>query len=355
MMFFLFAHSGAGRSSSMALDTPSHLMENPQKLRLIAVGLSFLIGLTLMCGKFYAYRMTGSSAILSDALESIINVVASAFAAASIWIAAKPPDLSHPYGHGKIEYFSAGFEGALIILAALAIFKTGWNHLFNPRDLPNLEGGLFIVALAGVVNLLLGAGLIHTGKKTHSLTLIADGKHVLTDVYTSGGVLTGLFLVYLTGWLWLDGMVAFLVGINIIFSGVWLVKRSVSGLMDASDETLLRQISEALVQERLESWIDVHQLRAWRSGNLIHLDFHLILPRYFSLELAHSEAKKLEKIIMNRFGGSASVLIHMDPCIDPDCPVCQRHLCDLRQNSVENADHWNPETFVRIKSNAEQE
>lgn len=339
----------------MALDTPSHLMENPQKLRLVAISLSFFIGTALMGGKFYAYWITGSSAILSDALESIINVVASAFAAASIWIAAKPPDSSHPYGHGKIEYFSAGFEGALIILAALGIFKTGWDHLFTPRELPHLEGGLLIVALAGVVNLLLGAGLVHTGKKTHSLILIADGKHLLTDVYTSGGVLAGLFLVYLTGWLWLDGMVACLMGINIIFSGVWLVKRSVSGLMDASDDALIGQISEVLVQERRDSWIDVHQLRAWRSGNLIHLDLHLILPRYFSLEHAHNEAKMLEKLITDRFEGSASVLIHMDPCIDPDCPVCQRQLCALRQSSVENSDHWNPGTFVRIKSDDEQE
>ena len=333
---------------------PSHLMENPQKLRFIAVGMSFLIGLVLMGGKFYAYRITASSAILSDALESIINVVASAFAAVSIWIASKPPDLSHPYGHGKVEYFSAGFEGALIILAALGIFKTGWNQLFSPRELPNLEGGLYIVAGAGIINLLLGTGLVHIGNKTHSLTLIADGKHVLTDVYTSVGVLSGLFLVYHTGWLWIDGMVACLMGINILFSGAWLVKRSVSGLMDASDETLLEQISEVLVQERRDSWIDVHQLRAWRSGNLIHLDLHLILPRYFTLENAHNEAKMLEKLIMDRFEGSASVLIHMDPCIDPDCPVCQRQLCALRQNSVENSDHWKPETFVRIKSDDEQ-
>ncbi len=336
----------------MALNTPSHLLQNPQKLRLIAVGLSFLIGLGLMGGKFYAYRITGSSAILSDALESIINVVASAFAAASIWIAAKPPDLGHPYGHGKVEYFSAGFEGALIILAAIGIFKTGWNHLLSPRELPNLEGGLYVVAGAGIINLLLGAGLVHIGNKTHSLTLIADGKHVLTDVYTSVGVLAGLFLVYHTGWLWIDGMVACLMGINILFSGTWLVKRSISGLMDASDAALLQQISEVLVQERRDSWIDVHQLRAWRSGNFIHLDFHLILPRYFSLERAHSEAKALEKIIADRFGGSASVLIHMDPCIDPDCPVCRRHNCDLRQNSVESTDDWNPESFLRIKTNS---
>ena len=108
-----------------------------------------------------------------------------------------------------------------------------------------------------------------------------------------------------------------------------------------------------MVQERRDSWIDVHQLRAWRSGNFIHLDFHLILPRYFSLERAHSEAKALEKIIADRFGGSASVLIHMDPCIDPDCPVCRRHNCDLRQNSVESRDDWNPESFLRIKTNSE--
>ena len=169
--------------------------KNQVRTRITAVSLSLVVGALLMAAKFYIYRITLSTAILSDALESIINVVASAFALGSILLAAIPPDKNHPYGHGKIEYFSAGFEGALIMLAAAGIFKTGWPRIFEPAPLPNLQEGLWLLLGASLVNLLLGLGLIRTGRKTRSLTLEADGKHVLTDVYTSVGVILGLFLV----------------------------------------------------------------------------------------------------------------------------------------------------------------
>ncbi|RPI49024.1 MAG: cation transporter [Deltaproteobacteria bacterium] len=299
-----------------------------------------------MAVKFYAYSLTHSSAILSDALESIVNIAASAFALGSILFAAKPPDESHPYGHGKIEYFSAGFEGALIIFAAIGVFKTGLSHIFHPEELPHLQSGLFILSAAGLVNLFLGAMLIRVGKRTSSLALIADGKHVLTDVYTTGGVLLGLFLVHQTGWYWLDGTIACVVGLNILVSGGKLVRQSFAGLMDASDPNLLREIAAVLEKNRKDIWIDIHQLRAWRSGNLVHIDFHLILPRYFTLEEAHGEGKEVERIMKDRFGGDASVLIHMDPCIDPDCPICRRHLCDSRHEDLEKRIAWTWETLT---------
>ncbi len=310
------------------------------RARLIAISLSFVVGVSLMAVKFYAYLLTHSSAILSDALESIINVVASAFALGSILLAANPPDESHPYGHGKIEYFSVGFEGALIILAAFGIFKTGLSHILHPQQLPHLQNGLFILLGASFVNLLLGVGLIRVGKRTRSPTLTADGKHVLTDVYTSAAVLLGLFLVHQTGWYWLDGTVACLVGLNILVSGGKLVRQSIAALMDASDPDLLKEISTLLAKHRKDIWIDVHQLRAWRSGNLVHIDFHLILPRDLTLDHAHSEGKEVEKIMKDHFGGAASVLIHMDPCIDPDCPICRRHLCDSRQEDLKKRTAW---------------
>jgi cation diffusion facilitator family transporter len=299
-----------------------------------------------MALKFYVYRITGSSAFLSDALESIINVVASAFALGSILVAAKPPDKSHPYGHGKIENFSAGFEGALIILAALGIFVTGWSHLFHPRQLPQLEKGLLILLGVSLVNFVLGLGLIRIGKRADSLALLADGKHLLADVYTTAGVLLGLFLVHHTRWYWLDGAIACLVGLHILFSGSKLVHQSFSGLMDASEPDLLRAISDLLVKHRKDLWIDIHQLRAWRSGTLLHIDLHLILPRELTLEEAHREAKELEKIIVDHFGGRASVLIHTDPCTDPDCPVCRRHLCQSRGEPEKPPAPWGLETFT---------
>jgi len=278
------------------------------------IGISLSVAVVLMALKFYTFHLTHSSAVLSDALESIINVVAAAFAVVSIWMAAQPPDSDHPYGHGKIEYFSAGFEGALIVFAAIGIFKTGISRLLMPEPLANLQVGLSILVATAAVNLLLGTGLIRVGKKTQSLTLIADGKHVLTDAYTSLGVVAGLLLVQLTGWLWLDGAIACLVGVNILLTGTRLVRQSFSALMDASDTHLLGEISRLLEAHRKGVWIDIHQLRAWRSGNFVHIDLHLVLPRDYLLDDAHAQAKDLEKLLIDHFEGNAGVLVHMDPC-----------------------------------------
>jgi len=316
------------------------------KARLTAISASLLIGASLMAVKFYAYELTHSSAILSDALESIINVVASAFALMSVLIAAKPPDASHPYGHGKIEYFSAGFEGALIIVAAVGIFRTGWSHIIEPQVLPRLELGLIILLGASLVNLLLGIGLIRVGKRTHSFILVADGQHVLTDVYTSAGVLVGLFLVRYTQWYWLDGTIACVVGLNILVAGGKLVRQSFSALMHASDPELLKEIAVLLNEHRKDIWIDIHQLRAWRSGSVVHIDFHLILPRDFSLEESHRAGKEVEDIIVKHFEGAASVLIHLDPCIDPDCPVCKRYQCGFRVEDAKDQVPWNWQTLI---------
>jgi cation diffusion facilitator family transporter len=318
--------------------------------RLLAIGASFLIGVLLMAAKFFAYWLTHSSAVLSDALESIINVVASAFALGSVIFSAKPPDACHPYGHGKIEYFSAGFEGALIILAAVGIFATGLDHILHPRKLPNLQNGLLILLGAGVINLLLGLVLVRTGRRTRSLALIADGKHILTDVYTSAGVVAGLFLVHRTGWYWLDGAVACAIGINILVSGFRLLRESFAGLMDASDPELLEEISELLDRHREQVWIDIHQLRAWKSGNRVHVDFHLILPRELHMEEAHAEVKKLERILADHFDGMVDVLIHVDPCTDEDCPVCSRHLCALREEKWRDHIPWSQETLTAASS-----
>ncbi len=314
--------------------------------RLRAIGLSLVVSIALMAAKFYAYRITGSSAVLSDALESIINVVASAFAMGSIIFAAIPPDESHPYGHGKIEYFSAGFEGALIILAAIKIFTEGLSHILHPHEIPQLQEGILIVLAAGLINLLLGIRLIRVGRRTRSLALIADGRHVITDVYTSAGMVLGLFLVHLTGWYRLDGIIACVMGLNILVSGGGLVRQSVAGLMNRAEPELLEDISELLETHRKEIWIDVHQLRAWRSGTLIHMDFHLILPRHFSLEEAHREGKGLEYLINDHFGGDTSVLIHLDPCNDPDCPVCRRNRCELRGEEQKEHVRWNRHTLI---------
>jgi cation diffusion facilitator family transporter len=310
------------------------------------MSVAFLVGAGLMCLKFYGFWITGSSAILSDALESIINVVASGFGLGSIWISAKPADESHPYGHGKIEFFSAGFEGALIIIAAGGIFFEGVKQILSPQDLPNLERGLFFLLAAGLGNLVLGLTLLRAGRRTKSLVLEADGKHLLTDVFTSGSVLLGLGIVYFTGWFRLDGIIACIAGANIVFWGSGLVRQAFGGLMHASDPELLDEICDLLARHKKDLWIDVHRLRAWRSGRLVHVDFHLILPRDLPLELGHREVKELESVFDRHFGGMSDLLIHLDPCLDPECPVCGHTPCDLRQESMIHRKIWNRQALT---------
>ncbi|MBI5249807.1 MAG: cation transporter [Desulfomonile tiedjei] len=308
--------------------------------------LAFAVGVILMGMKFCGYWITGSSAILSDALESIINVVASGFGLGSVILSAKPADESHPYGHGKIEFFSAGFEGALILFAAGGIFWEGVKQILQPQELPNLRNGLFFLLAAGAGNLALGLMLLRVGKKTKSIVLEADGKHLLSDVYTSAAVLVGLIVVYSTGWFRFDGIIACVAGVNIVFLGTRLVRKAFGGLMQAADPELLDEICDLLGKHKKDLWIDIHRLRAWRSGSRVHVDFHLILPRELPLESAHGEVKSLEKAFDSHFGGMSDLLVHLDPCLDPECPICVIEPCDLRNDRMVHQRIWNRQTLT---------
>ena len=320
--------------------------QQSNRLRMRSISISVVTSIALLFLKFYGYHLTGSAAILSDALESIINVIASAFAFGSIWLASQPADQNHPYGHGKIESFSAGFEGALIILAAVGIFVSAWPKIRHPVALPHLDTGMLLILSTAIVNLVLGGFLIRVGRKTKSLTLIADGKHVLTDVYSTAGVLIGLLLVRWTGWGMLDGIVACLVGINILFAGLMLIRKAFSGLMNAADPELLAEIARVIHANRRECWIDIHQLRAWTSGLFVHIDFHLILPKDFTLEQSHAEAKALEAILKTHFSGNAGILIHLDPCLDTECPICARFSCPTRSSDAVSMPLWSVESMT---------
>lgn len=316
------------------------------RIRLLAASASLLVGLGLMASKFYVYRLTGSSAFLSDALESIINVVTAAFALASVIIAARPPDATHPYGHGKIEYFSVGFEGAMIVGAAIGIVLQAWPQIVHPQPLLNLGDGLIISSAISSVNLALGAALIRVGKRTGSITLVADGKHVLTDVYTSVGVVLGMVVVWFTGWIWMDGVVACLVALNILFTGWNLIRHSFSSLMDASDPDLLEEIAQILNRHRKEDWIDIHQLRARRYGSFVHLDFHLILPREFTLDRGHREVKELQRIFQSHYGEAADVNIHVDPCTETECGECGHDPCRCRKEDPLKQRLWQRDVII---------
>lgn len=301
-----------------------------RRIMIGAAASSLAVGALIMSIKFLAYSLTGSSAILSDALESIINVLAGGFALLSVIYASMPPDKAHPYGHGVIEYFSAGFEGALILLAAVGIVWESYGRILNPVPLSRLDAGLWLLLGSSAANMALGLILTRVGRRTGSLTLVADGRHVMTDVITSAGVLAGLFLVKLTGWLWLDGAVACAVAASIALTGVDLLRQAAAGIMRRSDPDLLGAICEEIEARRAPEWIGVHRLRAWRSGRMLHADLHLILPRDMPLHAAHDHVQALEDALMARFGPEADILIHADPCDNGKCPACDADPCDLR-------------------------
>jgi cation diffusion facilitator family transporter len=318
-----------------------------QTLRLRAMIFALALGGLLMAVKFVIYFLTGSAAVLSDALESIINVVAGSFALYSIYLSSHPPDARHPYGHGKIEYFSVGFEGALIILAAITILYKAIPAFFSAPMLAKLDLGITLMLGTSLVNLALGLFLVRTGRRTRSMPLEADGKHLLTDAYTSVGVVAGLVLVRVTGWHGWDPLAACAVALNIIITGWRLVRKSFRRLMDEAEPELLNKIVEILNGRRRPDWIDVHHLRARHYGNKVHVDFHLVVPRSLSLLEAHREAKQIEKMILDSLREVAEVIVHVDPCEDPLCERCvQDHCQDRRKKSPITSKPWRLEEVV---------
>ncbi len=309
-------------------------------VRLRAALTSIVVGITLLVIKFAAYALTGSAAVLSDALESIINVVASGFALFSVLQSARPADDSHPYGHGKVEFFAAGFEGGLIVVAAIAILRTAIPRFFAPQELTKLDAGLLLLVVGGVVNYLLGVYLVRTGKKTHSDTLVADGHHVHSDAYTSIGVIIGLVLVRITGLTWIDPLVACLMALNILFMGYRLLRSATAGLMNESDRSYLDLVTKALSDARVPAWIAPHHLRSWRGGAVRFVDLHMALPRYWSLEQSHRVQKNLEEVIFKASDQECQVIAHFDPCVPDYCAFCAMESCAVRSAPLQQQTPW---------------
>jgi cation diffusion facilitator family transporter len=298
--------------------------------RVRAGWISLVLGTLVFAGKLAAYAATGSTAVFSDAMESVVNVVAAGLLLYSVIVASRPADRSHPYGHGKVEFFSAGVEGTLIaVAAALILFEAGREILLGPK-LRRLDVGLVAVTLLAAVNAGLGLFLVREGRRTGSLALLADGQHVLTDVVTSVGVVVGLALVWATGWTIFDPLVAIAVAMNILRTGVALLRGAVGGLMDEADDALLGSVVEGLEKEHRPFWIDVHTLRAWRSGALPHVDLHMVVPRYFDADRLHRIDDEVTERVAGALGVAGDVIVHFDPCRPRHCPGCAIEGCPVR-------------------------
>lgn len=311
------------------------------------IQLSLMISIILMLIKFSAYLFTNSNAILTDAMESIVNVVASGFAFYSIHLASKPRDENHPYGHGKVEFFSVFLEGGLIMIAGLLILGKAFYNLFFPQELGNLLEGIWLITFTGAVNWAYGQYMIKKSKQLHSLTIEADGKHLQTDAYSTLGLLVGLALMYLTGWIWLDIVLSIGLALFIIYNGYRLVRKSVSGLMDESDVELVEEISFILESKREEDWIDIHNLRVQRYGNELHIDCHLTLPNYYSLIQVHDKVTLIDKIINANLKTPTELFIHVDPCEPNCCHYCQVKDCPIRKAPFQGLIKWDVENISK--------
>ncbi|MEO7488374.1 MAG: cation diffusion facilitator family transporter, partial [Ferruginibacter sp.] len=234
-----------------------------------------LIGIVLFIMKVIAWWLTGSVAILTDALESTVNVVAGLIGIYSLYVSAKPKDTDHPYGHGKAEFLSAAIEGTLISVAGIIIVYEAINNLLHPHPIQKLDYGIWIVAATAIINYFTGSVCINTGKKNNSLALIASGKHLQSDTWSTIGIIAGLVLLYFVQLWWIDSAVAILFAFIIMFTGYKIVRSSVAGIMDEADSVLIEKMVVKLNADRKPNWIDLHNLRIIKYGGTIHLDCHL--------------------------------------------------------------------------------
>jgi len=306
---------GWGRVGDASMNST---IEDPKNARMqrFAMRLSLGVGFFMLASKLTAYWITGSAAILSDAAESVVHVAAVSFATYSLWLSLKPPDRTHLYGHDKISFFSAGFEGAMIVMAAFYIIYVSIQEWIAGLRLEHLGTGTGLILLASLINGALGLYLVSSGKKHRSLILEANGRHVLTDCWTSVGVILGLSLAMLTGWLEFDPIVAILVALNILWSGGQLIRRSIGGLMDEVDPEVEGQLKALLDAHTSRLRLRYHGLRHRSTGNTIWVEVHLLFPQGTPLEVAHTLATEIEEQIERELPNHTEVITHLETIED---------------------------------------
>ena len=313
----------------------THANENFKFQRIITI-----VGIILFLVKLYAWYQTNSVAILTDALESTINVIAGLIGLYSLYLSSLPKDHNHPYGHGKVEFISASIEGALITIAGVVIIYEAVSELQNPKTIEKLDLGLILVSLTAVINYVLGFYAIKKGKKNNSLALIASGKHLQTDTYSTIGIIIGLIILYFTNISWIDSVTALIFAGFIIYTGYKIVRESISGIMDETDELLLKEVVDFLSEERRENWIDLHNLRIIKYGSTLHFDCHMTVPWYFNIEEGHKEVDALEDAVKNHFGDRIELFVHLDACKEYSCTICSKTDCPVRKHPFQEKIKW---------------
>ena len=309
-----------------------------------------VVGFSLMAIKFVAYYMTGSVAILTDALESIVNVVAAFIGLYALYLSAQPADRSHPFGHGKIENISAIIEGTMILVAGALIIYESIMSFLNPGEIKQLDIGLVIVAAAAVVNFVVGRAAIAKGRKTRSPALVASGKHLCSDTYSSVGIIIGLFIVYIAMWMgydaaWLDSSIAIIFGVIIGYTGLKVIRQSIDDSMDRTDEEMIKDVVDILNVFRHDDWIDIYGLRVIKYGHHIFVDMRIILPRDQTVSHTYEEEVQLQEALKWKFGENVEVSVMPVPCNDLFCLYCDRN-CFSRVDDFVTHIKWTEDTLM---------
>ena len=311
-----------------------------------------LLSVLLFAIKLYAWFQTHSVAILTDALESIVNVIASFIGLYSLYVSAKPKDSDHPYGHGKVELISAAIEGMLIGIAGFMIIREAVLNLFHPHQVEQIDMGLLLIIFTAALNFIAGKICVSNGLKNNSQALIASGKHLITDTNTSIGIIVGLILLYFTNIIWIDSVVAIVFAFMILYTGYKIIRSSISGMMDEADVFLLNKMVDTLNKNRSINWIDLHNLRIIKYGSMIHLDCHLTVPWYFNVHQAHEEIDALSSMVNKTFGETFEMFVHTDGCMDFSCSICNKMDCNERKHPFEKKIDWTLDNILRDKKHS---
>ena len=306
-----------------------------------------LLAIVLFAIKIVAWLVTGSVAIFTDALESTVNMVTGLFGWYSLWLASKPRDENHPYGHGKVEFISSAIEGTLISIAGIIIIIEAIRNFDQQKPLQQLDLGLVLIAITALINFLAGTYSIRMGKKNRSATMIAGGQHLRTDTYSTAGIIVGIILIKFTGWLWLDAVVAIIFALIILVTGYRVLRHSISGIMDEADHKLIDELLAFINLHRKDEWIDLHNLRIIKYGSVMHVDGHLTVPWYFSVREGHDQVSELEKIVKGKFGEVVELFIHLDPCEPFSCKICNLHECKVRKAPFQAKVLWNTKNVMK--------
>lgn len=298
-----------------------------QKVQGWIVSISFLI----LIGKFIAFYLTNSVGILTDAMESIVNVLAGVVSFFSLRFAAKPKDKEHPFGHGKIELISASLEGLLIMIAGGLIIFEGFKRLFEPAIIQKLDIGIWVIAIAGAINFLMGWYSIRMGKKYSSIALVAGGKHLQSDTYSTIGLVAGLLILYFTGLGWVDSALALVFGTIIVVTGFLILRKTIANLLDKADDEILRGMLRLISADRRNEWVDIHNMKVIKYGSHLYVDCDLTLPWFYNIEKGHKACDELKEVLFREYADRLLITIHLDPCKENHCSHCQLSNCKYRK------------------------